>query len=76
MAGFNAGNQERGSPAESVHRRSDVPGGSASPQPRTPKALEARSKPELYNIARSLKINGRSTMTKEDLIAAIDTRAR
>jgi hypothetical protein len=37
------------------------------------KALDARSKPELYNIARGLNINGRSTMTKKDLLEAIRT---
>ena len=57
-------------------RGAETSANGGSPEPRTPKSLAARSKPELYNIARSLKINGRSTMTKEDLIAAIDTRAR
>ena len=35
------------------------------------KALEDRSKQELYNLAQDLKIEGRSKMTKSDLAAAI-----
>lgn len=33
--------------------------------------LESRSKQELYNRARELKISGRSSMSKDQLVAAI-----
>ena len=34
-------------------------------------ALEARSRDELYNIARQRKVQGRSTMTKSELVSAL-----
>ncbi len=76
MAGIDAGSRERGSPAKRGRGKGADASAGTPGEARTPKALASRSKPELYNIARGLKINGRSTMTKEDLIAAIDTRAR
>ncbi|CAN5390584.1 hypothetical protein BH09PSE6_BH09PSE6_24990 [soil metagenome] len=45
----------------------------SKPRGKPVKPLDARSKPELYNIAKGLNINGRSTMTKEALIEAIRT---
>ena len=38
-------------------------------------SLESRSKDELYNRAKELKIDGRSKMTKDELIAAIRERS-
>lgn len=45
---------------------------SGTGNPNTP--LDQRSKQELYNRARQLEIEGRSNMTKADLIAAIRRR--
>jgi hypothetical protein len=36
-----------------------------------PADLESRSKQELYDLAKALDIEGRSRMTKEDLMRAI-----
>lgn len=38
------------------------------------RALEERTKDELYNIARDMKIDGRSRMTKQELAQAIRDR--
>ncbi|HEU4464285.1 MAG TPA: Rho termination factor N-terminal domain-containing protein, partial [Gemmatimonadota bacterium] len=38
---------------------------------RVPPDLESRSKQELYDLAKDLDIEGRSRMTKDDLIRAI-----
>ena len=38
--------------------------------------LEERSRDEIYNRARELKIRGRSTMTKTELVAAVRSSQR
>jgi hypothetical protein len=48
----------------------DNPGSSSSDEP-----LEARSRDELYDIARALRVRGRASMAKHELIKAI-RRAR
>lgn len=37
---------------------------------------QTRTKAELYELAKKLKIPGRSTMTKEELVKAIDTKKK
>ncbi|CAN5464893.1 hypothetical protein BH10PSE17_BH10PSE17_21560 [soil metagenome] len=60
--------------ADASNERGQQGGSTPSkPRDRPVKALDARSKPELYNIAKGLNINGRSTMTKEALLEAIRT---
>jgi DNA end-binding protein Ku len=60
---------------EELRRRMRSGGGPAADAPvagrSTPSDLEARSKQELYELAKDLDIEGRSRMTKEDLIRAI-----
>ena len=38
-------------------------------------SLEERSKDELYNRAKELRISGRSSMTKKELVSAIRSRS-
>jgi DNA end-binding protein Ku len=62
---------------EELRRRMRSGGGPSADAPvagrrsRAPSDLEARSKQELYELAKDLDIEGRSRMTKEDLIRAI-----
>lgn len=61
-------NKERRKQGRTPHRTTQGTGNPNRP-------LEARSKQELYNRARELNIEGRSTMNKSQLVTAIRTRA-
>jgi hypothetical protein len=52
-------------------RRRMKGGGAASGKHRAATELESRSKRELYDLAKDLDIEGRSKMTKQELVRAI-----
>jgi DNA end-binding protein Ku len=75
MKGGGAGSSEREAPSKGAASRKTTPakdGGKRSRStPKDASDLESRSKEELYEMAKDLDIDGRSKMTKAELVHAI-----
>jgi DNA end-binding protein Ku len=77
MKGGGAGSSEREAPSKGAASRKTTPAkdggkrGRSTSKDRPASELESRSKEELYEMAKDLDIEGRSKMTKAELVRAI-----